>query len=116
MKIAEAFKYYQEIIKGEVWITENKRFRISQGYTDRFCHDWQNTQLLNFRETVELLNELNDENEQLKIENNELKCALALNEVDFVIVDGKKIDIPAYYEFEQRYDTVIHRREYDGYD
>ena len=62
------------------------------------------------------MNELNDENEQLKIENNELKCALALNEVDYVIVDGKKIDIPAYYEFEQRYDTVMHRREYDGYD
>ena len=34
-----------------------KRFRISQGYTDRFCHDWQNNQLLNFRETIELLNE-----------------------------------------------------------
>ena len=43
-----------------------KRFRISQGYTDRFCHDWQNNQLLNFRETVDLLNELADENEQLK--------------------------------------------------
>lgn len=89
------------------------RFRISQGCTDSFCHDWQNNQLLNFKETVELLNELNDENEQLKIENNELKCALALNEVDYVIVNDKKIDIPPYYEFEQRYDTVMHRREYD---
>ena len=60
--------------------------------------------------------ELEEENEQLKFENNELKCALALNEVDYIIADGKKIDIPPYYEFEQRYDHVIHRREYDGYD
>ena len=43
-----------------------KRFRISQGYTDRFCHDWQNNQLLNFRETVDLLNELAEENQQLQ--------------------------------------------------
>ena len=43
-----------------------KRFRISQGYTDRFCHDWQNNQLLNFRETVELLNELHEENQERK--------------------------------------------------
>ena len=43
-----------------------KRFRISQGYTDRFCHDWQNNQLLNFRETVELLNELHEENKERK--------------------------------------------------
>ena len=64
-----------------------KRFRISQGYTDRFCHDWQNNQLLNFRETVELLNELHEEkkkkkramriaeqyNEQLLNENKKLK-------------------------------------------
>jgi len=44
----------------------DKRFRISQGYTDRFCHDWQNNQLLNFRETVDLLNELAEENQQLQ--------------------------------------------------
>ena len=59
---------------------------------------------------------LEKENEQLKFENNELKCALALDEVDYIIADGKKIDIPPYYEFEQRYDSVMHRREYDGYD
>ena len=63
-----------------------------------------------------LMNGLSEENEQLKFENNELKCALALNEVDYIIADCKKIDIPPYYEFEQRYDHVIHRREYDGYD
>ena len=67
-------------------------------------------------EIVDLLNELAEENNQLKFENNELKCALALGEVDYIIADGKKIDIPPYYEFEQRYDHVIHRREYDGYD
>ena len=60
--------------------------------------------------------ELEEENEQLKFENNELKCALALDAVDYIIADGKKIDIPPYYEFEQRYDHVIHRKEYDGYD
>ncbi len=59
---------------------------------------------------------LENENEQLKFENNELKCALALDEVEYIIADGKKIDIPPYYEFEQRYDSVMHRREYDGYD
>ena len=59
---------------------------------------------------------LEEENEQLKFENNELKCALALDAVDYIIADGKKIDIPPYYEFEQRYDHVIHRKEYDGYD
>ena len=60
--------------------------------------------------------ELEKENEKLKFENNELKCALALDEVEYIIADGKKIDIPPYYEFEQRYDSVMHRREYDGYD
>ena len=64
---------------------------------------------LNANDVVDLLNELHDENEQLK-------CALALNAVDYIIADGKKIDIPPYYEFEQRYNHVIHRREYDGYD
>ena len=60
--------------------------------------------------------EQKEENEQLKFENNELKCALALYAVDYIITDGKKIDIPPYFEFEQRYDCVMHRREYDGYD
>ena len=71
---------------------------------------------VDFYELWEFLNKLNDENEQLKFENNELKCALALDAVDYIIADGKKIDIPPYYEFEQRYDHVMHRREYDGYD
>lgn len=68
------------------------------------------------RKMEKVYNSLVDENEQLKFENNELKCALALDEVDYIIADGKKIDIPPYYEFEQRYDSVMHRREYDGYD
>lgn len=49
-----------------------KRFRISQGYTDRVCYDWQNNQLLNFRKTVELLNELVEENQRLKEDIDEL--------------------------------------------
>ena len=68
------------------------------------------------RENANRVGKLEKENEQLKFENNELKCALALDEVDYIIADGKKIDIPPYYEFEQRYDFVMHRREYDGYD
>ena len=71
---------------------------------------------LEAEEIVDLLNCLNDENKRLKFENNELKCGLALDEVDYIITDGKKIDIPPYFEFEQRYDYVMHRREYDGYD
>lgn len=43
-----------------------KRFRISQGYSDKFCHDWEKNKLLNFRQTVDLLNALHEENEQLK--------------------------------------------------
>ena len=107
--------------------------------------EWYNSaECLQDNEIVELLNELHEENtmlkerrhedindlsviamrfkalekenEQLKFENNELKCALALDEVEYIIADGKKIDIPPYYEFEQRYDSVMHRREYDGYD
>ena len=76
----------------------------------------ENGKIIEIERVVDLLNCLNDENEQLKFENNELKCALALDAVDYIITDGKKIDIPPYFEFEQRYDCVIHRREYDGYD
>ena len=72
------------------------------------------------KQSFDLINkvrkELIEENEQLQFENNELKCALALNEVDYIIADGKKIDMPPYYEVEQRYDSIMHRREYDGYD
>ena len=38
-------------------MTKNKRYRISQGYNDRFCHDWKKNKLFNFRQTVDLLNE-----------------------------------------------------------
>ena len=52
-----------------------------------------------------------EELENLCFENNELKCALALSDVDYIITDGKKIDIPPYYEFENRYKLKKHRRE-----
>ena len=55
-----------------------KRFRISQGYSDKFCHDWVKNKLLNFRQTVDLLNNLNDENEQLKSELKVLKKRLMI--------------------------------------
>lgn len=49
--------------------------------------------------------------ENLCFENNELKCALALSDVDYIIADGKKINIPPYYEFENRYKLKKHQRE-----
>ena len=106
-------------------MTENKRFEIkpSAMYNNKYViHDSKKEytfpvidSTLNYM-FCKALNELSDENEQLKFENNELKCALALDAVDYIIADGKKIDIPPFYEFEQRYDHVMHRREYDGYD
>ena len=100
-------------------MTENKRYSFNwknghPNFWDNHC-DLADC-YLTCGDVVNILNELNDENEQLKFENNELKCALALDAVDYIIADGKKIDIPPYFEFEQRYDYVMHRREYDGYD
>ena len=99
---------------GKEDMTEIKRFLIDDAGE---LIDLNNHKFIDYGdECCKLLNELSDENEQLKFENNELKCALALDAVDYIIADGKKIDIPPYYEFEQRYDHVIHRKEYDGYD
>ena len=66
---------------------------------------------LESEEIVDLLNEQHEQIERLK------GNFRALDEVDYIITDdGKKIDIPPYFEFKQRYDYVIRRREYDGYD
>lgn len=104
----------------EWWFVQDNAIQVNKyGYRDDLTGEDEYRGLhqeLTEQETVDLLNELAEENKQLKFENNELKCALALGEVDYIIADGKKIDIPPYYEFEQRYDHVIHRREYDGYD
>ena len=87
-----------------------KRFiPIFDGTDKRVVGAKDNGKIISFMDMFDLLNDLSNENEQLK-------CALALYGVDYIIADGKKIDIPPYYEFEQRYDHVIHRREYDGYD
>ena len=87
-----------------------KRFiPIFDGTDKRVVGAKDNGKIISFMDMFDLLNDLSNENEQLK-------CALALDAVDYIIADGKKIDIPPYYEFEQRYDHVIHRREYDGYD
>ena len=95
----------------------DKRFiPIFDGTDKRVVGAKDNGKIISFMDMFDLLNELAEENKQLKFENNDLKCALALNAVDYIIADGKKIDIPPYYEFEQRYDYVIHRGEYDGYD
>ena len=99
-------------------MTENKRFVYYEHKGADYILENPNTDLdfiemlgdcLGAEEIVDLLNQLYDENKQLK-------CALALDAVDYIITDGKKIDIPPYFEFEQRYDYIMHRREYDGYD
>ena len=45
-----------------------KRFTVVQGYNDRYCQDLQTNELLNQNRTVELLNHLCEENQQLKKE------------------------------------------------
>ena len=56
--------------------------------------------------------------ETLLFENNTLKCALALEDITSITSHNKKIDIPPYYEFEDksRYYLKKERREYDPYD
>lgn len=73
-----------------------KRFRISQGYNDKFCHDWEKNKLLNFRQTVALLNTLYDENVELKnslkefevFESNRIKGAVVTNDDFSVTLHG----------------------------
>jgi len=43
-----------------------KRFKVVQGYNDRYCQDTATNKLLNQNQTVEYLNNLCEENEQLK--------------------------------------------------
>lgn len=35
-----------------------KQFRLKQGYTSQFCYDLGEFKLLNFRQTINLLNDL----------------------------------------------------------
>lgn len=48
-----------------------KRFKVVQGYNDRYCQDTATNKLLNQNQTVEYLNNLCEENEQLK---HSIKC------------------------------------------
>ena len=43
-------------------MTGNKRFKVSQGYNDRYCHDLQENKLLKQYQAVELMNALYEEN------------------------------------------------------
>ena len=43
-----------------------KRFKVVQGYNDKYCQDTTTNKLLNQNQTVEYLNTLCEENEQLK--------------------------------------------------
>ena len=102
-------------------MTENKRFSISQGYTDRCCYDWQNNQLFNFRETVELLNELNDENEQLKSSDDitELETMIMklkeenkeLNE-QLSVMKSKGLKVLEFYEYKLK--NADNKKEFDN--
>ena len=49
--------------------------------------------------------------ERLCFENYELKCALALEEVEYIIAQGKKIEIPPFEEFEEYELGEAKRRE-----
>ena len=51
---------------GEVLRMTAKRFKVVQGYNDRYCQDTATNKLLNQNQTVEYLNNLCEENEQLK--------------------------------------------------
>lgn len=62
-------------------MTENKRYRISQGYNDRFCHDWKKNKLFNFQQTVDLLNEQDNRIKELKNENKQLKIQLQTDDI-----------------------------------
>ena len=82
------------------------RFRISQGYTDRVCYDWQNNQLLNFRETVELLNELVEENKELKTFKDKV---LALIDARIEIYKRKPFMAPVSAPFSVNFDEDTDR-------
>jgi len=43
-----------------------KRFKVVQGYNDRYCQDTATNKLLNQNQTVEYLNELSEENQNLR--------------------------------------------------
>ena len=42
-----------------------KRFKISQGYNDRYCHDLQENKLLKQYQAVKLMNIFNEKNNEL---------------------------------------------------
>ena len=65
-----------------------KRFKVVQGYNDRYCQDTATNKLLNQNQTVKYLNNLCEENEQLKRENNELK--LIIQQDEFAKKEGFK--------------------------
>ena len=54
-----------------------------------------------------------EELESLCFENYELKCALALDSVEYIVADGKKIDIPPYYEFENREKNMMNGDDFE---
>lgn len=51
----------------------------------------------------------------LEFENYELKCTLALDAIDFIVANGKRINIPPYYEFENKEVKKYRRETYDEY-
>lgn len=84
-----------------------KRFCIADGFKIVAIKD--NDKIMNSKQVCNKLNELAEENE-------ELKCALGLVSVDYIDINDKIIDIPPYYEFEnyQNY-KIAYRDNYDEY-
>lgn len=81
-------------------MTENKRFRISQGYTNVFCHDWEKNKLLGFEQTVDCLNTFYEENKRLKSVVKEV-IELLSEEVDLFSDKALEHDICAYIELQE---------------
>ena len=85
---------------------ENNELRLQLN----LCSDQRNEFHRGARENANRVGKLEKENEELKSENLLLKSALSLEEVESVIGDEKRIDIPVWYEFEERCDCLINRR------
>jgi len=71
-----------------------KRFKVVQGYNDRYCQDTATNKLLNQNQTVEYLNNLCEENEQLK---EEIKSLTSTLEEDYILFKRNKNAKPTKY-------------------
>ena len=99
----------------------NRKLKLYQlSWTNQHKPSDKSYLIANFTETDgEYAIKLWETLETFLFENNTLKCALALEDITSITTPDKKIiDIPPYYEFEDksRYSLKKERREYDSYD